>query len=360
MGRRAYDFTEEDVAALNHVATLRKFGFTVEEIRLILADPQESVAIVAAVRARKEETVRQEGENLDALSRLEAEKAYTVAELATALVDPVREAPVPSEYKRIDWKILAGHSAWYAAVLLVGGLPVVWLAEGILSGLQSWHYPVFVPDLFARNVLLILLPTLVLGLMWMLKKRRPGRRTWRAYLALGLCMLYLPFSLFCAAFLLSASETEDPWHYRQLDADCQLNNDPLFQALFPARNAWEVDKYHYFCTTAIFPGYEVYAEWTLPPKELAVEVERVKQLFDRKQDAPLFLPERDISFQQGDFTCLVYPDGKRVNTLAEPSAYRLMAFAYNEQTGQVRYIAYYGGYDPYYTQQDWGVEGVAD
>ena len=91
MGRRAYDFTEEDVAALNHVATLRKFGFTVEEIRRILTDPQENVAIVGDVRARKEETLRQEGANLAALARLEEARAYTVAELAEKLAEPVRE-----------------------------------------------------------------------------------------------------------------------------------------------------------------------------------------------------------------------------------------------------------------------------
>ena len=85
MGRRAYDFTDGDVTALTHVATLRKFGFTVEEIRRILTDPQESIAIVGDVRARKEETLRQEGANLDALSRLEEERAYTVAELAEKL-----------------------------------------------------------------------------------------------------------------------------------------------------------------------------------------------------------------------------------------------------------------------------------
>ena len=350
MGRRAYDFTEADVTALNHIATLRKFGFTVEEIRRILADPQESVAIVGDVRARKEETLRQEGENLDALARLEAEKAYTVAELAERLAEPVREVAVPAEDRRIDWRALTGNILWYAAVLLAGGLPVAWLAYSILSGLRNWHYPVIVPEIFVRNVLLILLPTLVLGLMWMLKKRRPGRRGWRAYLALGLCVLYLPVSLFVAVFLISESETDDPRHYRQLDADCELNNDSLFQALFPARRSYQVDRYHYFCTTAIFSGHEVYAEWTLPADALAAETARVTALFEGQGTCSRFM--------QGDFMCYVCSRSGRVDSLTEVTGHELMAFACNEQTGQVRYIACYGGYGRYYTQQDWGMEGA--
>ena len=40
LGRRAFDFSEQDVAALQSIATLRKYGFSIDEIRNILLDAQ--------------------------------------------------------------------------------------------------------------------------------------------------------------------------------------------------------------------------------------------------------------------------------------------------------------------------------
>ena len=123
-----------------------------------------------------------------------------------------------------------------------------------------------------------------------------------------------------------------------------------FQALFPARRSYQVDRYHYFCTTAIFSGHEVYAEWTLPADALAAETARVTALFEGQGTCSRFM--------QGDFMCYVCSRSGRVDSLTEVTGHELMAFACNEQTGQVRYIACYGGYGRYYTQQDWGTEGA--
>ena len=161
MGRRAYDFTEADVTSLNHVATLRKFGFTVEEIRRILAAPQESIAVVADVRARKEETLRQEGENLDALSRLESERAYTVAELAEKLQEPVKEANVPEEDRWLTWKdklkaVLKALPIWLA---LLG--PVLLLASVIITAVLDFRF--LHMEASWQAILLGLAPTIVMG-----------------------------------------------------------------------------------------------------------------------------------------------------------------------------------------------------
>ena len=347
MGRRAYDFNEADVTALNHVATLRKFGFTVEEIRRILTDPQESVGIVAEVRARKEETLRQEGENLDALSRLEEARAYTVAELAEKLAEPVREVEVPKEDGRKAWRALAGRIAWAAVLLVVGALPVCWLLGGTLAGLRRCYYPVIRPSVYAVDAVIILLPTIVLALMWLMKKRRPGHGTWRTYVTVALCTLYLPVSLWGSVFLICESETDRIQDYRQLDVRCELNNDALFQALFPADGWWSgaISAYYYRYDAVLFPNYDVYAEICLPPDELAAEAARVEALF-----APV---DSYTRFAQGDFVCMAWsPDGP-VNTLTAKSEHHVMAFAYNMKTGQARYMAYYGGQEPYYMALDW-------
>ena len=43
MGRKAYDFTEADAETLQHISTLRRFGFTVEEIRTVQRMPSQSI-----------------------------------------------------------------------------------------------------------------------------------------------------------------------------------------------------------------------------------------------------------------------------------------------------------------------------
>ena len=351
MGRRAYDFTEEDVAALNHVATLRKFGFTVEEIRRILTDPQESIAVLTEVRARKEETLRQEGENLDALSRLEAERAYTVAELALALAEPVQAAKMPRE----DW--LEAGRRWTirlvrrALLCVLAMLPVIMLLRGVIVGSHAFHYPVIRVLPLLRTAAIVLLPTMTIGLLCVLKRRRQhGCRSWATKAALVLCVLYLPVSLVASRWLVDESETSSVMAYRRLDTQCELNNDVFFQELFPAVRGTKQPVYHYYYERGLFPTYDVTAEWRLPPEELAAEVTRVTQLFSRYGDYDCF--------EQGGFTCLTRSWHGGVQTMAEKCGDSVMAFAHNEQTGQVRYIAYYSdaGLEPYYLTLEWGEE----
>ena len=212
MGRRAYDFTEADVAALNHVATLRKFGFTVEEIRRILTDPQESVGIHAEVRARKEETLRQEGENLDALSRLESERAYTVAELAERLAEPVREVSLPKEDGRKAWRALAGRIAWAAVLLVVGAAIIAVGADLLVEHGQIIAIGLGVPETVVALLFVALgtsLPELVTTITSLKKGRASlgvgnviGANVFNLVLVSGVAVSLAPFPVPCENFLL--------------------------------------------------------------------------------------------------------------------------------------------------------------
>ena len=51
-GRRAFDFSPEDVEALKQISTLRSFDLTVEEIRSIQADPNTTPKIIFAAKKR--------------------------------------------------------------------------------------------------------------------------------------------------------------------------------------------------------------------------------------------------------------------------------------------------------------------
>lgn len=354
LGRRSFDFTEEDAACLTSIATLRKFGFTVEEIRRIITDPAQSVEIIGDVQRRKETAVAQETENLSALASLEADKPYTLAELAQALSGPVREMEVPGEDKVQMWMTWLQQNACSAVLLLLEAIPVLALLLGFITGLRSFHYPVIRLLVVLRNALLVLLPTITIGLLrWMNRRKQFQEWARTACTALILCILYLPVSVFVSRFLVTESETTDIRDYRKLDVMCELNNDGFFQALFPAERGLTDAVYYYDYEDGLFPSYDVTAGWTLPLAALSAEVERVTQLFADEQH------ER---FVQGDFVCLTRSWHGKVDTMTEKCGDSVMAFAYSEETGQVRYIAYYSdaGLSPYYLTLPWQYEQVKE
>lgn len=352
LGRRAYDFTEEDVAALNHVATLRKFGFTVEEIRRILTDPQESVGIVAEVRARKEETVRQEGENLGALARLEAEKAYTVAELAERLAEPVREVEVPKEDGSLAWVDLFWRGFAALVMLIIAAVPVCAVVEGGVSGLRM-HRHARVGVINVLWILIALVPTICMVILWWRKRRGKGRR-WTRLIAIGLCLLYLPVSLFFGiGGAVGYSVTTDINDYRQFNADCLANRDSFLQDMLPIWPGNREDAvYLYRDLPAWDYTYDIYAEWSLPQDKYDAEVTRMVQLFAERK------PEH-IVMDKGDYTLLMslghYGDIVPFEPVTD--SYDIYIFAYDEERCRVRYIcctSLEDGYDqPYYLSLDW-------
>ena len=97
LGRKSFDFTKENVDELKDIAVLRKFNFTIQEIRDILLSPETSRQIVSDVQARARQSVCQGQTMLQALSVLDAEKVYTVSELAHILATPSQNQPLQND-----------------------------------------------------------------------------------------------------------------------------------------------------------------------------------------------------------------------------------------------------------------------
>ena len=60
LGRKAYSFSDEDVKKLLDIATLRKFGFSIIEIRQIIESKENSILIIKAICDRKAKTIQNE------------------------------------------------------------------------------------------------------------------------------------------------------------------------------------------------------------------------------------------------------------------------------------------------------------
>lgn len=99
-GRRSFEFSEKDVETLNHISTLRKFGFSVSEIRTMISSPDKIASIIDELKVRKEAEIKNENTLLKALCELQTDTSYTMATLASALKAPVKNLPAPADSQK--------------------------------------------------------------------------------------------------------------------------------------------------------------------------------------------------------------------------------------------------------------------
>ena len=206
--------------------------------------------------------------------------------------------------------------------------PVLLMGYGIIDAVL--HSRFLHVEVYWLGVLLGLLPTIVLGGMMLLRRFVKVRYGVLLVTALLGLLYYLPLGfIFTVLSMDFYSETKDIAHYRQVD-------DQFFfwykeaEQLFPAQ-AEENGRYYYYCG---YDAYQsLYAEWTLSPEELEAEVARVTALLSQEKGYQ--------QFQHGSYTCLSIDSGwSRPDTAFQPESGRhaVTFFAYDPQTGVVRYI----------------------
>lgn len=363
LGRKSFTFSEEDAQRLKDIMVLRKFGFSIEEIKLILTDPAAGRGIIDDLMRSKQKAISAEQRALDALKAVPY-STFSLPELADQLSVPVQKVKMPAENQKLDnWDrfMLFNEYAFYflLALLPVGFFVWQWVWHAYYeryAGISGWGW---------LAMMVTLLPTFVmtgLGTRIRCKMKKLGRKL-TAWLVIG-CMLWQPVSYRCAQEIFGMSETTDFDHYMVLDVGCSLHNSAMLK-LFPEYPGYGNRKYYYRRDDNMLM-YDVYAEWTVDQEELQSEIARAEKLFASGWYGFHF----DNGIQRVEtenFTCLFSVDPMRETPLGEPSApFRQMAkrhycyviFAWNEETGRVRYCVgdYFLGREPcepYYLSLEW-------
>ncbi|MBQ2758515.1 MAG: MerR family transcriptional regulator [Clostridia bacterium] len=366
LGRKTFDFSEIDIKELSDIAVLRKFDFTIEEIRAIRNDIVTSRAILFDVKSRTKETLLNCQEKLAALSQINTLRLYTVAQLAEALSKPVLALPAQNE--EISFSIVKKLIATVKKVLIfsIVWLPVILSILVVISSIRNYHYPVFNPVMSVATASTFIPSFAVL----IVSKTQFSFRKRIQRILLFLCFLCIPVSFILSFGIISKSETTDFKNYCNLDATCFANRDLVFQELFPYsphyfENVKQDDgnyktvyldaKYYYHYRQG-FDCYDIYAEWPLEEANYDKEIQRVNELF---KDA-LSNINHDYQFtkiKKGGYHCLILYYGNEPFT-PTTDAYDYIIFAYNENLKAVRYICCggmknYGAYQPYYLSLDW-------
>ena len=362
LGRRSFEFSQSDIAALQNIATLRKYGFSIDEIRNILLDSQTSIAIIENVKQRTQIQADEYRERLKALSRVESLKAYSVEELSEILLQGKAEIQFPVELPKLNVKRIVKS----AVIFLIVWLPFVLVIGGIINDITTYAYP----KINIANVILTLLTLIPSISILVITKLKPNIKRTVKRIILCLCVVAIPFSLVMPYGIVTRSETTDFRNYRDFDPDCLATRNKVFNEVFPTwphdfeivkneNGEWETvyldAKYYYQFFHGMDYTYDIYAEWPLEADKFGEEVQRVKGVFE-KAIADKTYGYKFVEIEKGEYTCLILYSGDDPFQKATNN-YQYLIFAYSETTNSVRYIycdSLENGVDqPHYLQLDW-------
>ncbi len=366
LGRKTFDFSEKDIKELNDIAILRKFDFTLEEIKSLINDAETSKEILANVKERTEQTVVNGQNKLSVLSQISPEKTYTVAALAEALSNASLELPMHNETIKFNIVKTMLTVVKKLALLLIVWLPIVLSIFGVVISINDYHYPVLRPIAILLTIASFLPSVAVLiisktKLKW--KKIAQG-------VLLAFCILSIPVSFFSSLGIVSKSQTTDFRDYRDFDAECLANRNVVFQELFPdwpnyfenikqedgSYKAVYLDSHYYYHYHQGFDyTYDIYAEWPLSEDEYAKEVKRATAVFTKNVENKTY-NYKFAELTKGAYNCLILYSGDEPFNKVDDN-YDYIIFAYNDKTQTVRYIycnSLENGTDqPYYLKLEW-------
>lgn len=345
-GRKAYDFSPATVSQLHKISTLRQFGFSIEEIRELMQDPQKSKQIIQNVRHRAGSTYSEKQSALSVLEQLDENREYPFSELAAALSCAAKkeqnaEKPAPKTVCSILKSVLT-----FIIVLL----PAIVCAFICHARRHEYYYS----GISFQGVCLTLVTLLPSILVVVLSRFQFPRKKVIKRCLLVLCVLLLPFNVRTSTGIITRSETRDLRHYLKFDVNCPANRNIFLRELFPRwpnyandvkqpDGTWKtVDAdatYHYRRNSSA--SYDVYAQWKLSPEEFDAEVARVTALFAQRD------PDHSdyTSVQRGDYVCIIAHSGSENGIFEEVDEkctyYKYDIFAYDSQSLTVRYISCY-------------------
>lgn len=370
LGRKSFDFSQDDIDALNNIAVLRKFDFTVEEIREIIKDSRKSKSIIQNVKNRSKQALAAEQTRQSVLSQINDDRIYTMAELARELSTASACLPYAEENNR---KLLL--RSIFTNIKTVFAFLIVWMPFVMQVFFFCCAFLVYTYPKFSQGIKIYMLLSVLPSVLVIILSKLKGnwKKIPRAVL-LVLCVFSLLLSFVVGklpAGVIAKSETTNIHNYLELDPECLANGSIFFHELFPGWPHYFVNehqpdgsyetvyldaRYYYRYITTFDYTYDIYAEWPLEMEAFDKEVERVTELFNKRASAE---DKQFLTIQKGNYTCLVYSVGYTSDPPFEAvtDSYTYFIFAYDKENLRVRYIycdsLENGADQPYYLSLAW-------
>ena len=376
IGRKNYEFSEEDVKKLNSIAVLRKFDFSIDEIRKIDSDSENSKAIIAEICVRKSALIESEQGALNALETLDKNRAYSLDEIASELSAFSETKDIPAEdsisffskllkklskHPKLEKSLTVILTVFdFIILLLSAGTLIYW---GIITMFAEWAHP-YVTNAFSVSVIIVisLIPTIfALTVLIVAKAKNMPYPLGTGFSTFGISILPLFIVLFS---LLIASPVESfTTDISDYYVDRASTGDTFIEHLFPLTPNKNDSIYYYRSRASFDYTTDIYAEWSLEKEDFEKEVGRARKVFEMYSDYEHFTENFYYTYEEiqyGNYTCIF-----RYNVFEEEdkpfhnvsSDYVFYIFAYDENNLRVRYIKCSsqenGAYQPYYMELDW-------
>ena len=391
LGRKSYDFCDADVELLKNISVLRKFGFTLVEIKLLLLDSNNSISILPIIHERKLYQRDIDAEAFYALSRLDDKREYTLSEIALSLREPSNLLPpskdgLEKNIKNIVSWVLIGVS------LLLGILSVRWLrVYSFIKKIMELSKPRYL--YFDHSKLIpvigwIAVAVIVFVLIILFRNKLEGFVL--KVVPVILCLISVIIAMRCFAEMPFYSHNEEFENYKMYDKESGLNEKGFQKRVFPEKplNLNKDAEYSYtFIDDS--SAVDLYAEWTVDEETFEREVERVLAFYD---EAVAVYKDEFYVYEKNGYVCYVFfyetrginkggtayfdsENNKYIDVTDQidifvadarrnfgfTGFYACGIFAYNEETNNLRY-SYCRGFDdfnsksfvtPRYTQVEW-------
>lgn len=360
LGRRTFDFSDDDINDLSTIATLRKYDFSIPDISTMERHPEQISEIVARLIARKKDLVGNEEVLIASLEKAAAKELGDISSLAKAL--QVSELPSPDVNAELSKSNRILRVVHRVLVVILALAPIVCGLVLLNESIAFHRFPVVSP-IFVVLALLFLVPSVLMLLLPFIKKNAH----WKRIACIVLCVLILisvPLVSFCAFGIVSHSETHDYFRYLEVDERIASANGYSMYRFFPDEthfykvvNGESVDmgRYLYRNQPAWNYAYDIFAEWQASEEEIDAEISRITSYYESKASENTWWDQCRI--QRGAFECIVLYQGNEPFTRTN-DAYTYYVFAYDKTTLCVRYVLcdsleHSDEFQPYYLELEW-------
>ena len=374
-GRNNYNFTQADIERFEQIAILRKADFSLEQIKTIKSGGESAKEVLIAYLNDKKESVVTGQKIVDALKDIPQQEIVTIDYVCEKIKDSFEQTPLPDadikppKAEKIEKWIMRSIAIILLAFWGLLGFGVFITYRGDFVFPKYYTNPVnYIGTAYILIPILVSIVILFLYRKYVLLPKKRKKRRWIAGIALAVALLVCVQPIGMASLMLIPpvySETDDPENYLSMDTYAKMYGDDIYK-LFPANiprsaiaegSQWyppdkflDTTKYYYYFQEVVDPSFHIYAEWVLPENEFSEELNRIRNYYPEGAKQQV---------QWGEWICLSFTDDTLDFEQAKGKIdYYYLIFAYNENTGGIRYIASYSmdcgrEEDPYFLSLQW-------
>ncbi len=367
-GRKNIEFSEEDVEALKNVATLRKAGFSINEIKLLKQGSAPCRKTVEEFIGKTTAKIESDKAVVEKLEAVVSEENLTIDLICESLNSATQEKEIPES----DIRLSLAEKIEKRIFTVLGVIGLIYIFANILyiSLLGMFNFDYLYPSVktvdlyfFAKVFIVVFVVASSIYLLLYYRRRKiftPSKKRLIRHILISLVsiLLAIPFffnSVYSIFSPNACSKTTSPKDYLIID---EFAKDNSITDFFPkeihdyASYSHRIPnllldlpdtypnstKYYYKYYQDFFGGnefLEIHAEWRLIDKYKGYDdfSQYYKEYKDKYLNMEFDQPVTIVT--KGDWQCVYYDDFSE-NNWDKRYLYRI--FAYNDKTETVRFI----------------------